>query len=388
MHPGCSPTYPGSPQRPKPGAASASSSLVPSSREAGAAAPRSLAGRLATPLLLALLNLSWLLSRAAPAGMPLVAALLLANAFAIYLLRTPAPRAAAAAARAPDARLAARPAPIPLLPASERPAAGSLAGGCPAEFWRHGDATAFKVRTGPLYKRQGLKAPSKAAMYELITVDLVKLNGKLASAGHHVKMPSPLEGGADGPLSPILAINLQMPLTAPAAFGGDDTGTEPTFSIIAYFGCSASAQAEARSGTPSAAVRLMMEYCARAPPPGQSASGTETPYPFKIIAMLENIDELGLPSHIARFNGKPALIRKSGTLHAGEGYLELAVDISKFSYFARRGLWGILDRIKNFSIHAAFLLEGTEDDELPECILGTGRWPFADYADPRIKGFA
>ena len=43
----------------------------------------------------------------------------------------------------------------------------------------------------------------------------------------------------------------------------------------------------------------------------------------------------------------------------GEGYLELAVDISKFSYFARRGLWSILDRIKNFSIHAAFVLEGT-----------------------------
>ena len=37
----------------------------------------------------------------------------------------------------------------------------------------------------------------------------------------------------------------------------------------------------------------------------------------------------------------------------------MAVDISKFSYFARRGLWSILDRIKNFSVHAAFVLEGT-----------------------------
>ena len=27
------------------------------------------------------------------------------------------------------------------------------------------------------------------------------------------------------------------------------------------------------------------------------------------------------------------------------------------------------------------------DDELPECILGAGRWPFADYADQRIKVF-
>ena len=54
-----------------------------------------------------------------------------------------------------------------------------------------------------------------------------------------------------------------MPLTAPAAFGGDDTGAEPTFSIIAYFGCSAAAQLEARSAAPSAAVRLMTTYCAQ-----------------------------------------------------------------------------------------------------------------------------
>ena len=33
--------------------------------------------------------------------------------------------------------------------------------------------------------------------------------------------------------------------------------------------------------------------------------------------------------------GKPALIRKSGTLHAGEGYLEMDIDIARFTYFAR-----------------------------------------------------
>ena len=96
------------------------------------------------------------------------------------------------------------------------------------------------MRTGPEYKRLGLKAPSKPALYELITMDLVRLNGKLASAGRHVKIPSPPKGGADGPLTPILIVNLQMPLTAPAAFGGDDSGTDPTFSLIAYYGCSPS----------------------------------------------------------------------------------------------------------------------------------------------------
>ena len=27
-----------------------------------------------------------------------------------------------------------------------------------------------------------------------------------------------------------------------------------------------------------------------------------------------------------------------------------------------------------------FVLEGTADDELPELILGAGRWPFADHS--------
>ena len=45
---------------------------------------------------------------------------------------------------------------------------------------------------------------------------------------------------------------------------------------------------------------------AQAPPPGQSCSGADTPFRFKIIAKLDNIGDLGLPSHLTRFNGAPA----------------------------------------------------------------------------------
>jgi hypothetical protein len=47
---------------------------------------------------------------------------------------------------------------------------------------------------------------------------------------------------------------------------------------------------------------------------------------------------------------------------------------------AGRGLYSIIDRLKNFNVHAGFVLEGTADDELPELILGAGRWPFADHS--------
>ena len=218
--------------------------------------------------------------------MALWTTLLLTNTSAVYLLRprpaAPPPRRAGpaastsssaasttAAAPSTSAAPAALPPPMPQLPASERPPAGSLAGGCPAHFWAGGDATKFNVRVGPDYPRQGLKAASGPGLYQLLTVDLVRCNSRLDHAARHVQLPSPPEGGADGPLAPIFVVNIQMPLSAPSALGGTDPASEPTFSIVAYFGCSAEAQAEARSDAPRAGVKLLKEYCAKAscPPP-------------------------------------------------------------------------------------------------------------------------
>ena len=130
----------------------------------------------------------------------------------------------------------------------------------------------------------------------------------------------------------------------------------------------------------------MREYCAQAPPPGESLEGNRCCYSFKVIAKLENIDSLGLPRQLTRFNGKPALINKSGMLHAGDGYLEMDVAIDKFSFLAKRGLHSVIDTLKTFDIHAGFVLQGTSDDELPELIIGAGRCPFVDYTKLRAFG--
>jgi len=184
-------------------------------------------------------------------------------------------------------------------------------------------------------------------------------------------------GGADGPLAPIFVVNIQMPLTAPPTFGEMPDG--PCASTVMYFGCTAAAQQEAKGDNPSAAIALMREYCAKAPKPGESRKGNECCYTFKVIAKLENIDTLPLPASLKRFNGKPALINKSGLLHAGEGYLEMDVGIDKFTFLAKRGLYSVLDSLKTFDIHAGFVLQGNSDAELPEQIIGSARFPCVDY---------
>ena len=48
-----------------------------------------------------------------------------------------------------------------------KPRAGASFARKPGAFgWEPGDGTAFKVRTGPNYSRNGKKAPSKAPFYE------------------------------------------------------------------------------------------------------------------------------------------------------------------------------------------------------------------------------
>ena len=48
-------------------------------------------------------------------------------------------------------------------------------------------------------------------------------------------------------------------------------------------------------------AELLKRYCATAPPPGESMAGPMCAFPFKIIAVLENLDQLGLPRQLARF---------------------------------------------------------------------------------------
>merc|ERR1711908_99791 len=78
----------------------------------------------------------------------------------------------------------------------------------------------------------------------------------------------------------------------------------------------------------------------------------------------------GLPSWLKQYNAKPVLIQKSGALHAGADFLEMDVDIRGWSYPSKSGLYTLLPSFKDILVEIGFVIEGRDDDEMPEAMLG------------------
>merc|ERR1712187_76948 len=74
-------------------------------------------------------------------------------------------------------------------------------------------------------------------------------------------------------------------------------------------------------------------------------------------------------------NATPVLITKSGRLHKdplGE-WLEVDVDIRCWSYAARHALLNLRDCLPLARMQVGFLIQGCEDDDLPEGMVGVFR---------------
>ena len=78
---------------------------------------------------------------------------------------------------------------------------------------------------------------------------------------------------------------------------------------------------------------------------------------------------LGLPGWIQGYNGKPALITKSGALFRGNDYLEIDMNLFRFGLITKKGVHHLMPRIPEFDLHAAVTIEGRDDSELVERTL-------------------
>jgi hypothetical protein len=98
---------------------------------------------------------------------------------------------------------------------------------------------------------------------------------------------------------------------------------------------------------------------------------------FKSITRVLNIDEANLRYPIRalgkRYNCKPFLIRTTSSFHQGANYFEIDIDVHRFSYPARYGLSGALERLKLVKFDFAFVVQGDPDEELPEQMLSAVR---------------
>jgi hypothetical protein len=170
-----------------------------------------------------------------------------------------------------------------------------------------GDGSQFNVRIGPDYRKYGKKAPSAAQPYEVASADVIRRESILYHVSEHVTLPPVLDPEVENKtgLPRRVTISLVVPCDAPSLMNSSVDG--PCYQIIIFFRATV-ATLEAWRATACPAVRLWERWVKTA------ATDTEMKERFKLLIKMENLKDLGLSGMLEKYNGKPALITKSGSL--------------------------------------------------------------------------
>jgi hypothetical protein len=184
----------------------------------------------------------------------------------------------------------------------------------PRSSWAPGDGTQFKVRKGPSYARTGAKDLSLSNMYELVALDNFRTEQRLYPVTPLIDLP-PLSEHAKKWKHPhvpaTVVLNIQIPDVPAKIFGVDIDAA--TMHVIAYYQIREETIAALTSGqelTPG--HTLWAEWCQRAFVEEKFRGR------LKMIGVVENYRKLGLPSLLEGYNGKPAIIFKTGSLVRGK----------------------------------------------------------------------
>lgn len=233
-----------------------------------------------------------------------------------------------------------------------------------AHSWAPASPALFHVRIGPNYARNKQKAPSSCSIYEPIAVDIFHTLQPVDAIAEHFQLPSSASiNTGHAHIPPLLIIQLQIPSAPPSLFAASSDG--PGWSIVTYHQITPQACRQLEDmTTASAGVRLFAAWAALAP------SDPVWRARFKVICQCPHLHELGFPSVITSFNSKPVLIRRTGSLLVGQGYLQMTVSVHKFAHLARQSIHSMTSRINEMmNLQMGFLIEGREDSELPEVLL-------------------
>lgn len=260
--------------------------------------------------------------------------------------------------------------------------------------WSTTNGENLRVRTGPSYKTKSLKTASQGSLYEAISCDAVKSDVKLENIVGRLldRLPAAPEGcrwkrGCEVPR--IICINLMLPyaggLSHLRPFGAKPKDAGCSFVGLFQIRPETLAALESQKAPP--AVECWRKFCkGPAAAPGASVKdpdrslgkrlrpGIKKDYQsglFKAMAYCMNASELKVPDMLHRFNGKPCLITKSGYIvRDPEGeWVEIGIDVRGFCTLALSMLSSFRHLLPEAQIHYGFLVQASDDEELPEEIL-------------------
>mmetsp|Transcript_36547 Transcript_36547/g.66976 ORF Transcript_36547/g.66976 Transcript_36547/m.66976 type:complete len:416 (-) Transcript_36547:84-1331(-) len=253
--------------------------------------------------------------------------------------------------------------------------------------WSLSLGSEFKVRCGPNYAKKKQKAESLPSMYDCLSVDVLYSDGIMRHVAKNMDWDSAVGSSASAApattLPHVFVVNAQLPDASEGVVSSLFKGNSQAkgISLVAVFRIKPEILSLAEAGASAAGRPPALGLLERFVKKGSS----DKDLPFKAIGMVDNIDNLDVPTFVKQYNGKPALITKSSAVYSGDiptlpgkKYMEVDFDTRKWSMLARTSMKTFKDRTKDLTLRMAYLVEAEKDSDMPEQIMGSAIINFLD----------
>ncbi|KAG6429745.1 hypothetical protein SASPL_107798 [Salvia splendens] len=249
----------------------------------------------------------------------------------------------------------------------------------------------YNPRGGFLIPKDKKKYPAADySPYIPIGVDLFACPRKIHHIAEHIELPN-AKSHHEFPsllivniqvLHLILMFYLQLPTYPASMFLGDTDGEG--MSLVVYFKVSENFA----SDTPPKFLNALKSFVVNEMETVKSfAKETIVPYRERLKIMVNpvNPEALGLSSAerklLQAYKDKPVLSRPQHAFYKGPNYLEVDLDVHRFSYLSRKGLQAFRDRLEHGVLDLGLAIQAQTPDELPERVLCCVRLNRVDFVN-------
>lgn len=255
----------------------------------------------------------------------------------------------------------------------------------------------FNVRRGPKYSSNKKKAPSLHAFYKLQVADIFRTPLKVTKIGQKVSWDHPTEWPCHkedtvappaseevsaGGCPRTLVLNYMIPNYEPPLMSKKVDG--PGFCVVNIFTLSAEGRAELEAQETPAAKLLKNFFTKLRQYHGR----------FKAIPTVMNVDKIsfGMVARKALSVGNSKPFMTGPTCHSffipkDRSYFEIDLDFHRYAFAGVKALSAMMPQHPQIVMKLGFVVQGNDDDELPEQMLGCVQLNHLDFNNGREVDF-